>query len=75
MNPLNNLKVDNLKACFIIEEVTFAKPLLQNVRLAGTCPASPALCAGSLPTGRQEGAQYKMILHSREALACGRGAS
>ena len=24
------------------------------------CPANPALQAGSLPTGRQEGAQYKM---------------
>ena len=37
----------------------------------------PALagCTESLPTGRQEGAHYKMILHCREAPACGRGAS
>ncbi len=26
---------------------------------AGTCPVSTALQAGSLPTGRQEGAQYE----------------
>jgi hypothetical protein len=26
---------------------------------AGTCPVSPALQAGSLPTGRQEGEQYE----------------
>ena len=45
------------------------------IPLAGTCPASPALQAGSLPTGRQEGAQYETRLPYREAPACGRGAS
>jgi hypothetical protein len=42
---------------------------------AGTCPASPPLCAGSLPAppsvgtgaGRQERAQYKAIIHCRGA--------
>jgi hypothetical protein len=35
--------------------------------LTGKCPASPALMAGSLPAGRQEGAQYKIRLPFREA--------
>src|SRR4030043_145456 len=44
--------------------------------LTGTCPVPPkAGCAGSLPVGRQEGAQYKMTLPYREAPPRGRGHS
>jgi len=43
--------------------------------LIGKCPTSPALQAGSLPTGRQEGEQYKRLSHYREAPPFGRGAS
>ena len=45
--------------------------LRKEIILAGTCSVPPlAGCAGSLPTGRQEGAQYEMRLPCREAPAC-----
>lgn len=54
----------NRKGGLIIQEVTFAKPSLQIVRLAGTCPVPLWRDA------RGQGAQYKVMLHCREALEC-----
>jgi hypothetical protein len=40
-------------------EKCLLKEHLEICNLTGRCSASPALYAGSLPAGRQEGAQYK----------------
>jgi hypothetical protein len=43
-------------------------PTLQS--LAGACPASPALWAGSLPAGRQAGGASHLAANGGEIVLC-----